>query len=140
MMRKKTVTIACCAFFLIVCASTVKADNVEDAVNKAREWVKLIDDGRYNESWDSASLLFKRAVAREQWDQTLTRVRSPLGKLISRKRIFARYETSLPGAPDGEYVIIQFESSFERKKNAVETITPMRDGDGSWRVSGYYIK
>jgi hypothetical protein len=46
----------------------------------------------------------------------------------------------LPGAPDGEYVVIQFEASFEKKKAAVETVTPMVDEDGEWRVSGYYLK
>ncbi|MBM4320898.1 MAG: DUF4019 domain-containing protein, partial [Deltaproteobacteria bacterium] len=51
----------------------------------------------------------------------------------------ARYQTSLPGAPDGEYVVIQFESSFENKRSAIETITPMLDS-GKWRVSGYFIK
>lgn len=48
--------------------------------------------------------------------------------------------TSLPGAPDGKYVVIQYDTSFENKKAAVETVTPMLDKDGKWRVSGYYIK
>ncbi|HWN92533.1 MAG TPA: DUF4019 domain-containing protein, partial [Verrucomicrobiae bacterium] len=47
---------------------------------------------------------------------------------------------TLPGAPDGEYVVIQYETAFENKASAVETITPMLDKDGSWRISGYYIK
>jgi hypothetical protein len=50
------------------------------------------------------------------------------------------YTNTLPGAPDGEYVVIQYETSFENKKSAIETITPMLDEDGRWRVSGYYIK
>jgi hypothetical protein len=49
------------------------------------------------------------------------------------------YTETAPGAPDGEYVIILFDTSFENKKSAVETVTPMMDG-GTWRVSGYYIK
>ena len=48
--------------------------------------------------------------------------------------------TELPGAPDGEYVVFQFDTQFERKRAAVETVTPMRDPDGSWRVSGYFIR
>jgi hypothetical protein len=44
------------------------------------------------------------------------------------------------GPPDGEYVVIQFETSFENKKSAIETVTPMLDQDGKWRVSGYFIK
>ena len=67
-------------------------------------------------------------------------VRKPLGKLISRKVKTNVYTSSLPGAPDGDYVVIQFDTSFENKKTAVETITPMLDKDGVWRVSGYYIK
>lgn len=48
--------------------------------------------------------------------------------------------TQLPGAPDGEYAVIQFETSFANKKSAIETVTPMKDPDGKWRVSGYFIK
>jgi hypothetical protein len=29
---------------------------------------------------------------------------------------------------------------FTNKKEAVETVTPMKDEDGFWRVSGYYVK
>jgi predicted SnoaL-like aldol condensation-catalyzing enzyme len=60
--------------------------------------------------------------------------------LISRKVKSATYTTSLPGAPDGQYVVIQFNTSFENKKSRVETVTPRMDSDGKWRVSGYYIK
>jgi hypothetical protein len=51
-----------------------------------------------------------------------------------------QFLTKLPGAPDGQYVVIQFKTSFANKESAVETITPMLDKDGTWRVSGYYIK
>jgi hypothetical protein len=46
----------------------------------------------------------------------------------------------LPGAPDGEYVVFQFLSSFENKKTAIERVIPMLDKDGIWRVSGYYLE
>jgi hypothetical protein len=45
----------------------------------------------------------------------------------------------LPGAPEGEYVVIQYETQFEHKAGAIETVTPLREKDGSWRVSGYFI-
>ena len=50
------------------------------------------------------------------------------------------YKTSVPGAPDGEYVVIQFQTIFEHKASAIETVTPSKEKDGAWRVSGYYIK
>ena len=70
----------------------------------------------------------------------MTGVRKPLGNMISRKVQSKIYTASLPGAPDGEYVVIEFVTSFEKKKSAIETITSMLDRDGKWRVSGYYIK
>jgi hypothetical protein len=37
-------------------------------------------------------------------------------------------------------VVIQFNTRFENKAAAIETVTPMHEKDGSWRVSGYFIK
>jgi hypothetical protein len=66
--------------------------------------------------------------------------RDPLGKVLSRKLKSATYAKTLPGAPDCDYVVIQYDSGFEHKQSAVETVTPMLDKDGKWRVSGYHIK
>ncbi len=110
------------------------------AIHSAEKWLAIVDDENYAESWSQASELFKHAVQSDQWVQSLLAVRKPLGKLISRKLKTTAYKTTLPGAPDGEYVAIQFESSYENKKSAIETVTPMMDEDGVWRVSGYYIK
>lgn len=112
----------------------------ELAVAAAKSWLVMVDQGQYAESWKEAAGYFKSAVSQEQWGQMLPTVRKPLGKLVSRSMKTATYTTALPGAPDGEYVVIQFETSFENKKSAIETVTPMLDKDGKWRVSGYFIK
>ena len=67
-------------------------------------------------------------------------MRRPLGNTLYRELKSYKYFTSLPGAPDGEYVVIQYKTRFENKEFAIETVTPMFDKDSSWRVSGYYIK
>jgi hypothetical protein len=110
------------------------------AVEAAEAWLALVDEGDYLESWNTASDLFKGAVSREQWNQSLEAVRKPLGRVIVRALESKTYTTALPGAPDGEYVVLQYKTSFENKASAVETITPMLDRDGHWRVSGYYIR
>ena len=84
--------------------------------------------------------MFKGAVAKEKWNEAIAVVRPPLGKLLSRKLKSRKQVKTLPGAPDGNYVVIQYDSSFEGKKEATETVTPMLDPDGIWRVSGYFIK
>ena len=71
---------------------------------------------------------------------TLKGLLGSLGKMKSRVKQDADYRTSLPGSPAGEYVVIIFKTTFANKKDAIETVTPMKDKDGKWRVSGYYIK
>ena len=48
--------------------------------------------------------------------------------------------TELPGAPDGHYVLLQFETVFANKKSTIETVTFMLEKDGKWKAAGYYIK
>jgi hypothetical protein len=110
------------------------------AIASAEKWLILADEGKYIESWYEASEYFKQNIKQDQWEQAVQNVRKPLGKLISRKVVSASYKTSLPGAPDGEYVVIIFNTSFENKKSGIETVTPKMEKDGVWRVSGYYIK
>jgi hypothetical protein len=110
------------------------------ALTSSGAWLSLVDEGKYPESWDQAAEYFRNAVTKEQWLASLKAVRTPLGKVVVRKLKSKKYARSLPGAPDGEYVVIQYETQFEKKKSAIETVTPMLDKDGQWRVSGYYIK
>ncbi len=110
------------------------------AVETADGWLNLIDNGEYAESWDETAEMFRKAIEKEAWEKQMLAFREPLGKVINREVIKKEYMTSMSGAPDGEYVVIQYNTSFENKKNTIETVTPMKDTDGEWRVSGYYIK
>jgi hypothetical protein len=131
----------CLGFLLMAGVVGAQAQEKEKAaITAAEQWLALVDAGKYAESWTEAAGYFKNAVTQEKWAQSLKAVREPLGKLISRKVKSTTYATSLPGAPDGEYVVIQFETSFGNKKSAIETVTPMLEKDGKWRVSGYFIK
>jgi hypothetical protein len=89
---------------------------------------------------EEAAEYFRNAVKPEQWEQAVRVVRQPLGNLVSSEVKSATYKTTLPGVPDGEYVVIEFETAFENKKAVVETVTPMMDEGGKWRLSGYFIK
>ncbi len=122
------------------CGKSDKSRVAGEAVAAAEAWLVLVDGEKYIESWDDAAPFFKGAVKSEQWIQMMQSVRKPLGKNVSRKYKSSQSHTSMPGAPDGEYVVVRFKSSFENKKSAVEVVTPMLDKDGEWRVAGYFIK
>jgi len=113
---------------------------ISAAVAVARSWLKLIDDAAYAQGWAQSAGSLKQRVAEQQFQDSLRSARGPLGKVLSREVLDTTYTTSVPGASDGKYVVIQFQSSFEHKASAVETITPALEDDGQWRVSGYYIR
>ena len=130
-----------CALAAFLGSPAWATEKPEDAAQTAAEsWLKLVDEGKYEESWDQAAKLFKGAVTKEQWKLAVAGVRGPLGKLVSRKLKTRDYMEKVPGGPDGKYVVIQYDTVFEKKASAVETVTPMVDPDGAWRVSGYFIR
>ena len=137
---KKAVFLLMANLLVLVYVANADQGAEKAAVAAAKVWLALVDGGNYSQSWQEAADFFKNAVPKEKWRNSMQSFRKPLGKLVSRRLIAKKYTTTLPGAPDGEYVVIQYKSSFTNKKSAVETITPMKDKDGAWRVSGYYIR
>jgi len=137
-------TIAICfAVFGVLTSNAVFAEDVsaeKSAVTAAEAWLKLIDDGQYAGSWEQAAEYFRAIMKQQAWEDSIRPLRESLGKVVTRTLKAQQYTTAMPGAPDGEYLVIQFETSFENKEFAIETVTPMVDEDGVWRVSGYYIK
>lgn len=106
----------------------------------ADAWLRGIDAGGHATSWDQAAALFRNAVPRAAWARQLQGVREPLGTLASRKLTSARLHGSLPGVPDGRYVVMEFAAAYARKRDAIETVTACLEDDGAWRVAGYFIR
>ncbi len=125
---------------LVLWIAGCSQDKKAAAQRAATDWLKLVDSGNYDRSWERAASLMRGTVAKEQWQQILQANRAPLGALISRKLTSAEYREDLPGAPAGQYVVLQYASSFEHKNSAIEIATPTLDTDGKWRVSVYYVK
>ncbi len=137
-MRSKWIVVIALSLFSIVPGRAGEAEM--EAVEAALAWLKWVDKGDYGKSWEEASPYFRAAVSRQDWIKSLEKVRTPLGKAGKREVKSALYTRTLPGAPSGEYVVIQFAVSFANKNQALETITPSKGIDGKWRVSGYYIR
>jgi len=140
-MKKKYILI-CSFIWMLLFQQLLWADSIKklNAQKASDAWLSMVDEAKYFESWQNTSSYFKNAVNENQWKKSLNSIRKPLGEVLSRKAISQNYTKTLPGAPDGEYVVIQYETSFKNKSSAIETVTPSLEKDGIWRVSGYYIK
>jgi hypothetical protein len=114
---------------------------VAAAKQAAQEWLALYDAGKYKATWAEASAYFKSKVSAEQWTARIQQGRRQypvLDSLRSRSLVAARYTTSLPKAPDGEYVVVQYEATYADEQWA-ETVTLKKDPDG-WRVAGHFLQ
>jgi hypothetical protein len=145
-MKKQIAIIVCLICMLISCDQGDRkeiddhADAMQEAIESAEKWLAIVDEGKYEKSWEETASIFKNAVPVDQWMDLVSSVRPPLGKILSRVIADTTYKNSIPSAPDGEYVLILFKTKFENKDDAIETVTPTKDKDGTWRVSGYYVK
>lgn len=146
-MRLRPAAALAAVFVLFVSAAAPAADPHEKpekpdffpAVSAMTTWLHLIDAGNYGESWDQASKLFQGALTRDHWISAMNGGRKPLGDLVKRYLKTADYKKALPGAPDGEYFVIQFGASYSGKADAVETVAAVLEG-GQWKAAGYFIK
>ena len=132
------VVLAVCLIGQAMAEDTAAAEKA--AMEAAEVGLKLIDEGKYADSWKESATVFKEAVTKEKWGASVKMVRDPLGKVLSREVLTKKYTNQPPGAPPAEYVVIQFKTSFEEKESAIETYTLLLDKDGMWRMAGYYIK
>lgn len=133
--------IAIAASMLLATSAYAQEDQrVTDATAAATAWLAQLDAGQYPASWTSSASAFRAAVSQDQWQQAAQQVRTPLGAVTTRTVKSAQFTRALPNAPEGEYVVIQYDTTFANKAGAVETITPMREKDGRWKVSGYLIR
>lgn len=117
-----------------------KLAKASKAILSAEAWFSLLDQGKYDECFESASTYLKKATQKATLSQNFSGILKPLGKLLSRELFSITFYKELPGSPDGQYVTLQYAVHFENKNQGIETVTSMLEKDGSWKISGYFIK
>jgi hypothetical protein len=120
-------------------AQTEDAAPVEAQV-AAEQWLAETDAGNHRAAWALASPRLRGAISLEQWLGATARVLTPLGGVRAREANGSKATRSLPGAPDGDYVIFSYLTDFANKAGAIETMTLAKEADGQWRVVGYFVR
>lgn len=135
-MPKLTMLITAILLFVWSASAHSHTDEAEAA---ALAWLEAIDSGQYEQAWETSSPLLKRPLSPHMLERAIGAARRDLGAVQSRRRVGVIRDTSMPGAPDGDYMVFTFQTQFENKARGIETITPHLEGD-AWKVSGYYIQ
>ena len=109
------------------------------AEEAAREWLALIDAGKYSQSWAEAGPKFKSAITADLWAAQAGPVRKPLGKVLNRTLSSATADMTLAGMPEGDYRMLVFDTDFATAGEASETVVMSKE-NGEWGVIGYFIR
>jgi Protein of unknown function (DUF4019) len=109
------------------------------AQRQALGFLGYLDEGRFADSYAYTGMLLRARADRESFASQIQKARAGTGALQARELIDATYNTSVEGAPEGQYVILHYHSNFANRQDTVETIT-LALAKGYWRVDGYYIK
>lgn len=140
-LRIHAVLILACIFMILFPLYSEKPDSekTDHAVAVAQEFLELVDSGAYAVSWQSSASLMKSKVTEQEWTEKLTQARSLSGMLIERTQKSASYSTEAKDSPDGEYIMLIYDSRFQKAEEVAEYVTVMLDGD-QWKVAGYFMQ
>jgi DNA-binding CsgD family transcriptional regulator len=105
-----------------------------EIVQSARNWLAMVDAGRWDDSWRATGASFQALNTSKVWAEVSDKVRVPLGAVLSRADLS---QESVPAPPAG-YEMVKFRTTFANKADATETLTLVREGQ-AWRVVGYII-
>ncbi len=110
-----------------------------EASQVAKDYVDGIDKGQYAQSWAKGDPLFQQTISQGEWANALNLSRKNLGKVNSRTLKIQAPAWDPQGLPKGAYMVVEFNTSFEKAPKSVELLTLRRGPDGHWRVLTYQV-
>jgi hypothetical protein len=133
---------SCFAVFLVlalpapVFAQAAKKSTVTTAMpapnDRARQWLTLVDDKNYAQSWNDAGAAFKSHQKADAWAKSAADTRGPLGAMASR-------DLHAIDLSRNNIAVIRYDTVFAHKAAAQETVT-LTFENGSWAVTDYAIQ
>ena len=99
--------------------------------DRARQWLVLVDDKNFAESWKDAGKAFQNRQTIDAWASDAGAKRVPLGAVASR-------DLKSIDVSRNNVAVIRYDTVFARKAAAVETVTLTFENDG-WAVTDYSL-
>jgi hypothetical protein len=100
--------------------------------DRARQWLVLVDDKNYAQSWSEAGKAFQNRQKVDAWAAAAGGQRAPLGAVASR-------DLKSIDLSRANVAVIRYDTAFAHKAAAVETVT-LSFENGSWAVMDYSVK
>ncbi len=127
--------------FLLMGCNEGNLEAEESALEESDRWVKVLDKGDYDYSWDQASEVLQSKNTRRRWNKKLRGMRDNRGDLISRSFKSTKFRKSYPSFGVGTYVRVQYMTEFEHSNGPlIETVLMIQDEDTKvWNAVNYWL-
>ena len=99
--------------------------------DRAKQWLVLVDDKNYAQSWNEAGKAFQNRQKTDAWAKDGAARREPLGAVASRSLKSIDLSRS-------NIAVIKYDSVFAHKATALETVT-LSFENGGWVVTDYSV-
>ncbi len=110
-----------------------------EAITTAENFVIKIDSEQYKEAYSKASPLLRSLSTEEEWIKQIKPIRTILGPVSHRSIKAIKKTEAYPGLPDGQYVLVYFETEMKNKGKAAEIVLIVKT-DNAWQPCSYLIK
>jgi len=101
------------------------------AARAAEDFLNLVDENRWTESYAATGGQFRSLNTLERWAEISAKVRPPLGKVMTRDLVANEF---VPAPPEG-YRLIKFRSTYANGTAQTESLSLAWE-DGAWKVVG----
>lgn len=125
--------------FILSCSICSANFSFSQAIHQAEQFISLVDNQDYQAAYNSASDIFKISTLEQGWIVERGRSDELLGHVLDRQLISVKARDSYPGLPDGDYLLVYFETRTERKAKAAEVLLLTKESD-RWAVCSYRLK
>ncbi len=119
------------AFLLFGTAAPVLAQTAPAPADRARQWLVLVDDKNYVQSWQQAGKAFQTRRKADAWAGDAAAERESYGAVASR-------DLKSVDLGRANVAVIRYDTVFAHKASAVETVT-LAFENGGWSVTNYSV-
>ena len=139
-MLKYRVCVLCILFLFIPFTLTAHSQSNSEAQSVAQQFLSTLDNSDYESSWHGSSEILKRLKPLDVYIREQDNNQYLFGKALDRYDLTIKERQAMPELPDGDYVLLVYRTKFERKAEAWELVTVLKEFDEQWRVVDYEVR
>ena len=132
--------VACCVLFMLIVSCGRNIEPTPAMLEASIQWLALLDAGEVEQAYQETASIFRPAVTQEAWHNVMADVRTPLGAFKGRALRTVIAKENPTGSPEGNYILMTFDSSFTHGQEVIESLTLFQESNGIWRTAGYFAK